>query len=335
MKLSIWMDLRRPTWTDETWASVYSHMYDYAAFAEEAGFDSVWISEHHATDDGYCPAPLVVLAAIAARTERIGLGTAIIQAPLVLPLRFAEECLVLDQLSGGRLSVGLGIGYREVEFAAARVSTSDRVALTENLVRVLQESFTGSVTVSGPDREFTAVAVAPSPFRPEGIPIYLGGGVAASARRAARLGCHFMPDLGADPAFVGVYRDLLAEGTPLVGTGLVATNRVVYVSDSVEQGRDELRESLLYQYNVYRRWFAESGDHQDWGSEADDLDEVLNDRYLIGPPEVVLEGLAQVAAEGVDEVMFWARPPGLAHELAMASLRRVATEILPQVHALS
>ena len=95
-----------------------------ARAAEQAGFDAFWVSEHHGLPDGYLPSPLVLLAALATGTETITLGTGLALAPLHHPLRLAEDAAVVDHLSGGRLLLGLGLGYAAHEYTAFGVDTA-------------------------------------------------------------------------------------------------------------------------------------------------------------------------------------------------------------------
>ena len=108
--------------SDQPWADLYADTLAIAEEAERLGFDGVWVSEHHFTDDGYMSAVLPVLAAIAARTERVALGTNVALAPLYHPLRLAEDAAAVDLISGGRLLLGLAIGYRDAEFDAVGVA---------------------------------------------------------------------------------------------------------------------------------------------------------------------------------------------------------------------
>lgn len=98
-------DFRNPPQWERRPADLYAEILEFISWSETAGFAGAWVPEHHGAQDGYMPAPNVALAAIAARTSKIRLGSAIALAPLYHPVRFAEECAVLDILSDGRLEM--------------------------------------------------------------------------------------------------------------------------------------------------------------------------------------------------------------------------------------
>src|SRR5262249_5327682 len=131
------------------WSALYAETLEYGALAERAGFDSLWTSEHHFVDDGYLAAQLPVLAAIAARTERIRLGTGVLLAPMFDPLRLAEDAATVDLLSGGRLILGLGIGWRAEEFEGFRVPTSSRATRLEGTIEVLRQAWGDGLVTGG------------------------------------------------------------------------------------------------------------------------------------------------------------------------------------------
>jgi alkanesulfonate monooxygenase SsuD/methylene tetrahydromethanopterin reductase-like flavin-dependent oxidoreductase (luciferase family) len=241
-----------------------------------------------------------MLAAIAERTSTMRLGTAVVLAPFQHPIRFAEDVAVVEQLSGGRLEVGLGLGYREREFVELGVPIEERARRTEELVEVAR-------------RVWADGTVTPPPLQQPEPPLWIGGSAPASARRAARLGCHFMPDAYAATEVIELYRSL--------ADGQVAINPSIYVGNW-----DEVAEHFLYQYNRYREW----GD----GAQLERADELPRDRYIVGSPDEVAAGVAALAARtGCDRLYFWARPPGLPIELANRSLERFATEVVPRVEA--
>ncbi len=155
-----------------------------AVAAEEAGFDSFWVTEHHGLPDGYLPSPLTLLAALAPATDRIELGTGLLLAPLHHPLRIAEDAAVVDRLSGGRLVLGLGLGYAAHEYRAFGVDPATRGARLSALVGALRAAWTGE-EFDCPALGLHAVRVTPTPARP--IPIWIGGYAAAAVDRAGRL----------------------------------------------------------------------------------------------------------------------------------------------------
>ena len=300
MKYGIWHDFRNPPRWHRPYDVLYRENLDQIAWAEELGYESVWLSEHHVTDEGYLPSVFPMLAAITQRTTTMRIGTAILLGPFQHPIRFAEDVAVLDQLSGGRLEVGLGLGYREAEFEALGVPIAERARRTEELIEVARRVWAdGSVT--------------PPPFQQPEPPFWIGGATAAAARRAARLGAHFMPDAYAPADVLELYRARY--------DGQVAVNPSVYVGDW-----DEVAEHFLYQYNRYREWGG--------GQTLASADELPRDRYLVGPPDEVAAGIrALIERTRCDRLYFWARPPGLAIELANRSLELFAKDVIPRVEA--
>src|SRR5256885_17193162 len=101
-----------PPNSDRTFPREYREMLDMVRLAETVGFDSAWVSEHHGAGDGYLPSLLPMLAAFAAATSRIRLGTGVVLTPFHDPLRLAEDAAVGDQISGGRPILGLGLAWR-------------------------------------------------------------------------------------------------------------------------------------------------------------------------------------------------------------------------------
>src|SRR5215213_7367667 len=116
-----------PAGSQRTFAREYRETLELVRLAEALGFDSAWVSEHHGASDGYLPSLLPMLAAFAAATDRIGLGTGVVLTPLHDPLRLAEDVAVVDQLSEGRLTLGLGIAWRPEEFRMFSVPVVERL----------------------------------------------------------------------------------------------------------------------------------------------------------------------------------------------------------------
>lgn len=171
-------------------------LFDLAQEAEAAGLDSVWVGDSLISKPRL--EPLSTLAAVAMRTQRIKLGTAVLLAPLRNPVQLAQMAATVDVLSGGRLTLGMGVGgafteSQKEEWHTVGVQVSERGSRMAELVQICRLLWTGEeVTFKGRFYQLNGVTMAPKPSRPEGIPLllacHLTTGTEAQHRRAALYG---------------------------------------------------------------------------------------------------------------------------------------------------
>jgi probable F420-dependent oxidoreductase len=202
----------------------------FARLAEELGFESIWVVEHVVMKVDYRsvypydpsgrspftaevrqPDPLIWLSYVAAATERIRLATGVLILPQRNPLVLAKEVASLDRLSGGRLELGIGVGWVREEAEALGASFDDRGARTDEYVAAMRALWRDPVaTFHGERVRFEGVVSEPRPLQPGGVPIVIGGHSPAAARRAGRYGDGFYP-LGVTPDKLARLRTIVAE----------------------------------------------------------------------------------------------------------------------------
>lgn len=183
--------------------------------ADEFGIESLWTVEHVVVPKDYAspypysstgrmpggeetpiPDPLIWLSFIASITTKVRLATGIVILPQRSPVVLAKECASLDVLSGGRLTLGVGIGWLEEEFDAIGVPFDERVDRTEESILALRALWSEDESFEGRFYKFKEARSYPKPVQPGGIPVVVGGHTKASARRAGRLGDGFFPARG-------------------------------------------------------------------------------------------------------------------------------------------
>ncbi len=196
---------------------------DLGSLAEKLGFDSVWVMDHlfnvgfvrDRLDDRPYYHPLGILSALSSMTERITLGTSVMVLPYHNPVELAKYVATLDQLSRGRVILGVGAGALAAEFEALGIPMSQRRVLTDESIEIMRELWTNEEASFESDRwSFSGVKFSPKPFQPSGVPIWVGGSSPGARRRAAQLGDGWHPNHGTPEEFAAgceTVREMAAE----------------------------------------------------------------------------------------------------------------------------
>jgi alkanesulfonate monooxygenase SsuD/methylene tetrahydromethanopterin reductase-like flavin-dependent oxidoreductase (luciferase family) len=317
VSLSLRYDLRMPAFGAASHVELYRAALEQAAWADGHGFDTVHLSEHHGTDDGYCPSPLVFAAAIAGRTERIRIECVI---PLSLhdPLRIAEDTAVLDIISNGRLDLMIVAGYVASEFDMFGRDLGDRPALIEDSVGVLRSAWQGGQFEYGG----RLVQVTPLPVQRGGPRLVFGGSTPASARRAARLADGYSPT---DPALRDAYvRASHAAGREPGPAPRPSRSGFVFVSHDPERDWARIAPYALHESNTYAALLAAAGINGPFETAADAGALRASGRYAVVTPGQCVDLLA-----GVESWMLHPLMGGLPPHLSWQSLEIIAAEVLP------
>ena len=246
---SIRFDMRAPAFGAAT-TDLYAAAIDMCAWAEQRGCLAAVLCEHHGSDDGYLPAPLILASAIAARTERLALMVVIL--PFHDPVRLAESIAVLDIIGAGRASYIFGIGYRPEEFEHFGVDRTARGRIADDKLALLRALLSGETVKHDGRRN----AVTPPPWTPGGPTLMWGGASLAAARRAGRYGLGLLAN-GNVPGMQEAYDAACREHGHQPGPALIPerdTPSVTFVADDVDAAWDELGEFLLHDARGYAQW---------------------------------------------------------------------------------
>ncbi|HSE06828.1 MAG TPA: LLM class flavin-dependent oxidoreductase [Methylomirabilota bacterium] len=300
--------------------------------AEELGFDSVWMEEHHSVTNHYWPSPLPVLAGFATRTTRMRLGTDILVAPFYHPVRLAEDAAMLDVMSGGRFVLGIAIGYKPDEFALYGAELEKRGARFEEQLAIMKALWTQeSVSFKGAYYRVEGRLEPKAISRPH-PPLWIGGWGDITLRRAATLADNWIPGPTADlPRLLAGKRQFLANRAAAGRTEPVVEwplTRDVIIADTDREARELAEKHIMISY---RKEYAGGWRHPFIdASIATDLDGLMKNRFLIGGPEQVIRALRPFVSEyGMTHLICRVFFPGMPHRHIMRELELLAKEVLP------
>ncbi len=309
----------------------YAEALEEVTRAEELGFDSVWMEEHHSVTNHYWPSPLTVLAGFATRTSRVTLGTDILVAAFYHPVRLAEDVALLDVMSGGRVTLGIAIGYKPDEFALYDVPLEKRGARFEEQLAIVKGLWTGEPFAFNGRFYNVSGRLEPRPVQTPHPPIWIGGWGDLTLRRAATLADNWIPGPTADLTRLLRGKQQFLDNRRAAGLAPPAEwplTRDLIIADSDRQARELAEAHIMV---AYRREYAGGWRHPFIdASIATDLDGLMADRFIIGgPDECVAQIRRFVEAYGATHLVFRTFFPGMPHGHILRELDLLAREVIP------
>lgn len=315
--------------------------------ADQLGFDSVWLTEHHFSRYGLLGNPMVLGGAIAEATTRIQIGTAVVVLPFHNPLRLAEDAATLDIISGGRLELGVGRGYQPKEFNGFGIDAETSKQRYAEIVDILKLAWSGEAfSYSGEFYTVDDVAVSPKPIRPGGPPIRHAVVSPASFPERGLAGDPIITS----PTFAPLarmkknfdaYRDGLVQGGHNPADYDIPFMQQVWVGDSDADLR-AVAEAALDYYRMVGK--VVPGSDEAIASEAEyyrkvreniellTLEQTLTHGGNFGSVDQIVDTLGRLGTElGVTHYVCWFRIPSLDRNVALRAMETFAGEVIPQL----
>jgi probable F420-dependent oxidoreductase len=341
MRFGVNFGMVTPAGSGQTWQMAVQDLLRIAPVIEDLGYDSLHLTEHHFQPDGHNPSPLMVLAAVAGVTSRITLGTNILLLPLYNPVKLAEDIAVLDNISGGRLTVGVAPGYIPEEFAGLMVPYAERVGRFEESLNILQAAWTQETfEYDGKYFQIPPTRLTPKPVQKPHPPLWYGVSGPRLLRRAAERGASFVgsPRHSVDELVehLGIYR--AAAEAVHYQPDQIPIMRGVYIAESAEKAEAIAGPAITHLFRELYGKNSASGARKltnDKGELVEDQQTVdfqtFKDRYLIGAPEDVIPKIHLLQERvGMTELSCWTQLPGITGDQVLSSTTLFANEVMPE-----
>ena len=327
LRMGVCYDFRNPPDSGVSDQTLYAEILEQVQWLDSIGADLVWFTEHHFVEDGYLPSWVPVAGAMAAVTERVRFGTDICLMPFNHPVRLAEDLAVLDNLSGGRVEVGIGMGYAPHEFRGFGLPVSRRVSLMNEGIEVLQRCFTGErFSYHGKRYQLDDVIITPGYVQEGGPPLWIAAMSEPGALRAAHYNTHFLPQGDKARSFDPWVSKLEAEGRN-PADHRVGIIRSILVTDDKDSDWPLVKAAERYRMALYQRFFDESGEGFGDGDPVPQT-------WIVGNVDHCVESIKEfIATFGITDIVTMAVPPGLRAEQMAPSLERLFTQVAPRVKA--
>jgi probable F420-dependent oxidoreductase len=261
LRFGVSVDFRNPAKWKRPFDDLFIETVKAMSWVEELGFDYICLGEHHFSDDGYAPSPLVTANAIAQHTTSIKISTAVLLLPLYHPVRLAEDCALIDILSGGRFELGVAVGWRPEEFAAFGIPLADRGRRANESLEIIRRLWQGeSLTFEGQYFQVNDVRLMPLPIQKPRPPIWVGGYNRAAIRRAATLADGMVASNITEETYQCYLEELQIAGKDPSSAKVVSGFRWFMVSNEPAATFDEVAPYIVDWVNCYADWLHGEND---------------------------------------------------------------------------
>lgn len=320
-QLMLRFDMRQPDATQVSRADMYQTAIDMCAWGDEQGIPAVHLSEHHGSEDGYCPSPLIFASAIAANTSNMQMYISALIAPLHDPVQLAEDLTVLDIISRGRVIPILSGGYREEEFRAVGKDLGVRKKYMDDIAPFLKKAWSGETF----EYEGRTITITPEPFSQPRPMLLMGGSSRPAARRAARDADFFIPS---GPEIFEYYREELRKnGKPDPGPMPAAPSTVTFVAEDPDAYWEKIAPHVQHETNMYAKWAEQSNAFSPY-KHFDDTDALRDSgAYRVYRPAELIDAAREMIV--AQPIMFHPLCGGIEPETAWASLKLFSSTVLP------
>lgn len=325
--ISVSFDMRSPQWAAPT-PDLYRSAIEMAGFADRIGADQIGLMQHHGSEDGYLPQPFVLAGGMAAVTERIRFILGAVILPLHDPVELAEQIAVADLMSNGRIKVIFGAGYVPGEFAMFNKSLKDRAKLMDDGLEIILRALKGERF----EKEGRPIFVRPLPVQePEDI-VLVGGGVPASAKRAAKFGVGFGPMKG---DLVDLYLsecERLGHRPRTYFRPVPGMPMAIHLCEDPDAGWEALAPHAVHVITEYAKWAEQEGEASNSPFKGLTDPAVLRHAGMFAAwtPEMLLE---RVRAMPGGNIGFQPLLGGLAPEEGWKSLK-LLEQVIPDLKAI-
>jgi alkanesulfonate monooxygenase SsuD/methylene tetrahydromethanopterin reductase-like flavin-dependent oxidoreductase (luciferase family) len=335
--MGLMFSFRNPEAWRRPFPDVYRDELALIEYAEELGFDTIWLTEHHFADDGYSPSILTLAAAIAARTSRVRIGFNLLLLPLHDAVAVAEDIATLDVLSNGRIDVGLGQGYARHEFAGFGIDLADRLGRFREGIDVLNGLWTNDTfSYSGKHYNVDSARLMPKPVQQPAPPLWIGATSIPGVRRAGRLGANL---LGlTNRRLQAEYEQARSEAGFDTETAKVLQLHWTYVADTDEQAWDHAAPHFQHLLSVYAGWLSTADDENNKVQhvKVPTVDELKAAKTafiqpVFGSPATVADALRASAAAVRTTHLAFGVLPGMDPALTRRHLERIATDVCTRI----